>query len=502
MTSIINSTSGSESKKNSNLLALVTAAELMTSETKLYQRNPVDSSLSVVSASDDDEGMSNKLVALDNSDASALSEDDDLTPRQPRAPPPKTQPGAPPPAPPPPPPPAMIRLESDNGTLADARVSGVVPTSPSGVVSGSSDSSSPVVLHHSSNNKPQSLPITLMNLLTNDEYHEILSFLPHGKCFLIKQTKEFTKKLMQQHFHLSKFGSFVSRLQRWGFAHLQDSILPGQHAFYHPLFQKGKWEPLGKMMYQAKSTKALKNKLTKSMKSRAGLNQLRTTAGRNNLSPTATESSNNPRLLGDLAAVSQSTVNHATQNIVDAAIACLRRDQELLAMPRLAEPEVNNNRNVFSPATSPMKNTMVPAPAPPRRVSRSMMEPLPPIPPVPTSRHRPSFGVQSTVGGMTPPGRGMQVNVPPNAYHDGLLRSATSQMMLWKHQQQPGGLQMLERPSYHPRPAPMMNAGSGGSPMGVFRGDMYLNNKPRVPKELMMPHQQAPPFAPVNSFFP
>ena len=576
---------------NTNFLALVTAASLMTSEAALptgttssprKNRMLMDSSLSVVSHSDndDEEGSNgNKLMTSDGTltDSSEPLSDDDLTPYdQPKAPPPIIQPEAPPPAPPPPPP-AVDNFNRTNTNCGSAGGSVSSGTSNSDGSSSGSNSSPPSdvgVYRVYHNNKPQSLPITLMNLLTSEECDEILSFLPHGKCFIIKQTKEFAKKLMQQHFHLSKFGSFVSRLQRWGFAHLQDSILPGQHAFYHPLFEKGKWDPLGKMMYQPKSTKAFKNKLTKSMASRAGLNH---SLRRNSIGVSGAamggslkdslvrlHSSNSAhtqhaQLLGrDLALVSQSTVNHATQNIVDAAIACLRRDEELLSVPRLAVPKNTNTAPVVA-AVAPSRKKAVSFHnhnhnqhnnAPTRR---SMVEPLPPLPPVPTNRNRNvnvgpppprhSMGVMSPMRNIA-----RRVSVSPTVYADGLLRSATSQMMLWQqtqqHQAQVQVQQQVRQPHQH-QPAPTMvnrpvvnrhqplpphqmggqqhcnssrsafvvpgggglgGARSGvGSPMDSFRRDMYLPNKHqhRGQEELLvMPqHRQARSFVPVNSFY-
>ena len=509
----------SNTSANHNLLALVTAAELMTSEansstlTSFKRHMMVDSSLSVVSASDDDEGAHSRHMTVHGMESETLSDDDIAASDPPKAPPPILQPEAPPPAPPPPPP-AVVNLNRQSNL---GGVQGIVSSSSASSSTrrsdvGSTPSTSPTVLRVV-HNKPQSLPITLMNLLTNEEHEEILSFLPHGKCFLIKQTKEFAKKLMQQHFHLSKFGSFVSRLQRWGFAHLQDSILPGQHAFFHPLFVKGKWEPLGKMMYQPKSTKAFKSKLTKSMASRAGLNRsLRNTA------PTASAAQQplNPTTLsrhggggGDLASVSQSTVNHATKNIVDAAIACLRRDQELLSLPRY-------NDNV----------TVAPPPPPTNSFPRHsiLVEPLPPIPPVPTTRTCVTTPRHSNLGcasrmGVLSPSSVRRVSVSPTAYTDNLLRPSTCQMMLWhQNQQQPTLPAVVERPvaiPHPPLPPQMSNARTSAflparganprQPVDSFRARDYYhrpNYQSRAVQEIVMPNSQAAmSFVPVNSFY-
>ena len=70
-----------------------------------------------------------------------------------------------------------------------------------------------------------------MQVLSNEEYSEIIAWLPHGKSFSILKTKAFAKDILPKHFKQAKYASFTRKLRRWGF----QSILRGNEtgAFYH-----------------------------------------------------------------------------------------------------------------------------------------------------------------------------------------------------------------------------------------------------------------------------
>lgn len=77
-----------------------------------------------------------------------------------------------------------------------------------------------------------------MEVLTNDDHKEIISWLAHGKGFMIFQTKEFVANVMPKYFKQTKFPSFTRKLSRWGFKRVQRG--PEVGVYYHDLFNRDK----------------------------------------------------------------------------------------------------------------------------------------------------------------------------------------------------------------------------------------------------------------------
>jgi len=79
-----------------------------------------------------------------------------------------------------------------------------------------------------------SFPLKLMEALSNEGHKEIISWLAHGRGFMIFQTKEFVEKVMPKYFKQTKFPSFTRKLSRWGFTRVQRG--PEVGVYYHDLF--------------------------------------------------------------------------------------------------------------------------------------------------------------------------------------------------------------------------------------------------------------------------
>jgi len=56
----------------------------------------------------------------------------------------------------------------------------------------------------------------MMEILSNEKYHDIITWLPHGRGFVILQKKRFANEIMPKFFNKrSKFTSFTRKLNRW-----------------------------------------------------------------------------------------------------------------------------------------------------------------------------------------------------------------------------------------------------------------------------------------------
>ena len=60
---------------------------------------------------------------------------------------------------------------------------------------------------------------------------DIISWLPHGKGFVILRKRMFAAEVMPLHFKHSKFTSFTRKLNRWGFARVARG--PEMGAYYN-----------------------------------------------------------------------------------------------------------------------------------------------------------------------------------------------------------------------------------------------------------------------------
>jgi hypothetical protein len=77
----------------------------------------------------------------------------------------------------------------------------------------------------------------LFEILENEEYSHLISWLPHGKGFVIHRKKEFAAEILPRHFKKAvKFTSFTRKLSRWGFS--RASRGPETGAYFHRLFRR------------------------------------------------------------------------------------------------------------------------------------------------------------------------------------------------------------------------------------------------------------------------
>lgn len=79
-----------------------------------------------------------------------------------------------------------------------------------------------------------------MDILSNDEHSDVISWLPHGNGFLIHKKKAFANDILPIHFKASKFTSFTRKLNRWGFSRAPRG--PETGAYFHKLFCRDKPE--------------------------------------------------------------------------------------------------------------------------------------------------------------------------------------------------------------------------------------------------------------------
>lgn len=81
-------------------------------------------------------------------------------------------------------------------------------------------------------------PIRLYEMLTTlGDDCDIISWQPHGRCFVVHKPVEFTR-LLPQFFKLSKIASFQRQLNLYGFVRLTSGLDRG--GYYHSKFLRGR----------------------------------------------------------------------------------------------------------------------------------------------------------------------------------------------------------------------------------------------------------------------
>ena len=77
----------------------------------------------------------------------------------------------------------------------------------------------------------------LMNLLDDDPDAGIITWLPHGRSFIVHDKYRFVKEIMPMYFNSTRYKSFQRQLNMWGFQRISGPVDTG--AYYHQLFLRG-----------------------------------------------------------------------------------------------------------------------------------------------------------------------------------------------------------------------------------------------------------------------
>ena len=80
-------------------------------------------------------------------------------------------------------------------------------------------------------------PAKLHRLLEENQHERIISWQPHGLCFIVRERDEFVKDVMPRYFSQSKMPSFLRQLNLYGFRRLETGLDKG--GYYHRLFMRG-----------------------------------------------------------------------------------------------------------------------------------------------------------------------------------------------------------------------------------------------------------------------
>ncbi|GKY96794.1 hypothetical protein MPSEU_000638600 [Mayamaea pseudoterrestris] len=83
----------------------------------------------------------------------------------------------------------------------------------------------------------QNFPMKLHTILSNSEFSDIISWLPHGRAWRILQHKAFEERVIPLFFRHGRYSSFARQVNGWGFKRI--SAGPDYNSYYHELFLRG-----------------------------------------------------------------------------------------------------------------------------------------------------------------------------------------------------------------------------------------------------------------------
>jgi len=98
---------------------------------------------------------------------------------------------------------------------------------------GSSDSNSLAIssAEGSANTKEPTFPAKLHMILSNPQFQDIISWLPHGRSWRILQQKAFEERVIPLYFRHGRYSSFARQVNGWGFRRVTHGS--DYNSYYH-----------------------------------------------------------------------------------------------------------------------------------------------------------------------------------------------------------------------------------------------------------------------------
>jgi len=90
---------------------------------------------------------------------------------------------------------------------------------------------------HASTGKEPPFPVKLHRILSNPDYSDFISWLPHGRSWRVLKPKAFEEKIVPRYFRHTKYASFMRQVNGWGFKRMTQG--PDHNSYYHELFLRG-----------------------------------------------------------------------------------------------------------------------------------------------------------------------------------------------------------------------------------------------------------------------
>jgi hypothetical protein len=93
--------------------------------------------------------------------------------------------------------------------------------------------------------KEPAFPVKLHRILSNAEFRDVITWLPHGRSWRVIKPKAFEERVIPLYFRHAKYASFMRQVNGWGFKRMAQG--PDHNSYYHELFLRGMPQEVLKM---------------------------------------------------------------------------------------------------------------------------------------------------------------------------------------------------------------------------------------------------------------
>lgn len=100
----------------------------------------------------------------------------------------------------------------------------------SGVFPEKTDGASSLIAQSTTAKEP-TFPVKLHMILSNPEFQDIISWLPHGRSWRILQQKAFEERVIPLYFRHGRYSSFARQVNGWGFRRVTHGS--DYNSYYH-----------------------------------------------------------------------------------------------------------------------------------------------------------------------------------------------------------------------------------------------------------------------------
>lgn len=123
-----------------------------------------------------------------------------------------------------------VELSSSTGVISEVSTARCSYRDFSQVL-GEKNAVASVAMSQTTTAKEPTFPIKLHMILSNPEFQDIISWLPHGRSWRILQQKAFEERVIPLYFRHGRYSSFARQVNGWGFRRVTHGS--DYNSYYH-----------------------------------------------------------------------------------------------------------------------------------------------------------------------------------------------------------------------------------------------------------------------------
>jgi hypothetical protein len=121
--------------------------------------------------------------------------------------------------------------DSDDSSNQDVSSERATPYRDYSRIAATQDRDTSTIVGQSPSAKEPTFPVKLRMILSNPEFQDIISWLPHGRSWRILQQKAFEERVIPLYFRHGRYSSFARQVNGWGFRRITHGS--DYNSYYH-----------------------------------------------------------------------------------------------------------------------------------------------------------------------------------------------------------------------------------------------------------------------------